>query len=87
MVWLVKNDSTEAAEIDFVQLHQDGTLDAFIDDLKELMREQQTAIARYKSRTFLAPIIAGLEGKVDRWRVLVETGKAFKNKFRVSKRK
>lgn len=87
MLNLVSNNSIDVREIDFMQLHRNGTLDSFIDDLQDLTISQQEAITKYKNRKFLAPIIAELQGKVDRWRMLIETGIAFKTKLQIPKRK
>ena len=86
-VRLVNSDEIELTEIDFAQLHRDGALDSFIDDLQELSDRQQEDIAKYKHRKFLAPIIGGLQSKVDCWHMLIETRIAFRNKLQVSERK
>jgi hypothetical protein len=73
-------------EIDFKKLHREGTLDSFIEELKDLTLKQQEAIDKYKDRKFLAPIIQNLQKKVDRWHTIVETAEAFQKKFRSDKK-
>jgi hypothetical protein len=55
-------------------------LDPFIDDLRRLVAKQQEAINDVRDRRSLAPIIDGLQRRVDYWNTLVETGLAFKNR-------
>ncbi len=77
----------EHTSYDFVQLESDGLLESFIDDLEALMAKQREMIERFKNRQILAPILHGLQNKVDLWNTQIETARAFKNKnrFEVSK--
>jgi len=73
-------------EINFAELHRNGTLDSFIGDLENLVVGQQKAIDKYKDRKYLAPIIVGLQKKVQRLHTLAETAVAFRNKFKTAEK-